>query len=286
MNQSIFRYQDHAQKSVQHLKGDNLDYLLENTRQLIKQGLATPSIRQINNKHVIEMPWIEGESTVNLLQSIFEDLQALYFSTHHPSILEKLIAVVVFLHQCNPSNLRVEDFDCWRRINPRLKSLTHKSSHAQYYKNVLGLVRLIQGIERDMPSLCAETVPVHGDLHIGQWIYQKHSDRVFLIDLEDIALGDRESDIANFAAHFATSCKIDRSNIFDQYVDLCRYAADIYHHKTSIQLDEKKLDFYGACALLRRALKLHEQDRQPHWLDVLDACQAVTRSLLSKAIQQ
>ena len=99
--------------------------------------------------------------------------------------LAAVLAAIGVLHGAAVSDLPV--FDPLLRIRPRL---------------ALTKVPALRAIaEEPVPQGHAT---LHGDLHVGQAI-RDLSGMVWIIDLDDLATGPPEADLANFAAHLATS---------------------------------------------------------------------------------
>lgn len=94
---------------------------------------------------------------------------------------------------------------------------------------------------------------LHGDLHVGQFIVTPR-DAVWMVDLDDLAIGPPEADLANFTAHLATTEPGPGIAAWSQRV--CEAWAMIGQ-----SLDEPVFQRYLQLALLRRHLKLREAER-------------------------
>ena len=99
--------------------------------------------------------------------------------------LAALLRPLAQLHACPVPG--VGPYDPFLRIRPRLADVT-----AHPMRHVLG------------EAVPGGTATLHGDVHLGQFI-RDASGRVWIIDLDDLALGPPEADLANFAAYLATS---------------------------------------------------------------------------------
>lgn len=94
---------------------------------------------------------------------------------------------------------------------------------------------------------------LHGDLHVGQFIVAPDSG-VWLVDLDDLALGPPEADLANFAAHLATT--EPGSGIAAWSSRVCVTWEALGHN-----VDGSVFTRYLHLALVRRHLKLREAGR-------------------------
>ena len=115
-------------------------------------------------------------------------------------------------------------------------------------------------------DIVEETVPtgtatLHGDLHVGQFIKDKHG-IIWVIDLDDLAKGPIEADLANFAAHLATS---EQFGGFEYWFDEIRLA----WRRQGQNLDDEVFKRFFRFALVRRHLKLREAGRGDFETEVL-----------------
>ena len=82
----------------------------------------------------------------------------------------------------------------------------------------------------------------------------------WLLDLEDVALGDREADLANFSAHLATSGWLASADIASTFLQCLEAICAAYRGAGGGKLNNDRAIAHGAAALLRRGLKLWQQD--------------------------
>lgn len=149
-----------------------------------------------------------------------------------------LLAVVAGLHGAAVTKLPV--YDPLLRIRPRL-ALTDDP-----------LLRSIaDGV---VPT--GKTV-LHGDLHVGQFI-RAVTGQVWIVDLDDLALGPPEADFANFVAHLATT---------DPSLSIADWARIVLEHWRALggTMDPSVFTRCLHLALLRRHLKLREVGRPDHF---------------------
>jgi aminoglycoside phosphotransferase (APT) family kinase protein len=97
--------------------------------------------------------------------------------------------------------------------------------------------------------------PVHGDLHPGQFLADEGGS-VWIIDLDDMAIGHPEADLANLAAHAAThGPQRGRRERFR----ICLDAVGGFAGDAGITFDPQRLLGHAYLALIRRALKADER---------------------------
>lgn len=181
-------------------------------------GVPTPAVLSPSGDKGLCFENVEGQSGQALLS---EDLAP-------------LLSVVARLHRASLPNLPA--FDPFLRIRPR--------------------AALATALPAD--DILSEPVPdghttLHGDLHVGQFIQSRDGD-VWIVDLDDLAVGPPEADLANFAAHLATS-QPSRS-IRDWSDRVCNAWATL-----GDPVDHDVFARFLRFALLRRHLKLREAGR-------------------------
>lgn len=155
------------------------------------------------------------------------------------------------LHAAGAPQMNLPKFDPFRHIDKRLAG--HDSLII-----APGLRGIASALRRELDSgQPPSTGPcvTHGDFHCGQMIMDSVSGDWWLIDLDDMALGYPESDIANFCAHLATSRSISALGALDFYNAAVEAALGSY----SRPVNRGRLNFFAAAAFLRRALKLAQR---------------------------
>ena len=192
---------------------------------LRQQDVPTPVARPGADPRAIEFDHLGGETGLSLVS---------------PQ-LGTLLEPVMRLHGCTVAGLR--PFDPLRRIRPCLHLATRPE-----IKAVLG-----EPVPRGSATL-------HGDLHAAQFI-RDHAGKVWIVDLDDLALGPPEADIANFAAHLATSLP---GAIAVWASRVCRAWTDL-----SGSCDAGVFQRHLRFALVLRHLKLREARRPDFETEVL-----------------
>jgi aminoglycoside phosphotransferase (APT) family kinase protein len=133
----------------------------------------------------------------------------------------------------------LDRFDPFMRIRPRFATTAPR------------IRKLIDEMQaRDAVLRWPASAVVHGDFHPGQ-VMRDHEGRVWLIDLDDMALAPREADLGNLAAWLATQAPGQLNDLtaraLAQVLELAQTA------------DPGMTRHFFGIALVRRALKLQEQ---------------------------
>lgn len=191
---------------------------LRRTKVLRKQSVQTPAARHGPAPSALDFEMIEGRTGRDLIR---RDLRP-------------LLQTVATLHQASVPDLA--PYDPLLRIRPRLG-----------FTDEPALRRIAAG-----PVPQGRAV-LHGDLHVGQFIVAPDG-AVWMVDLDDLAIGPPEADLANFAAHLATTDPVHgiadwAGQVCDAWASLGQ-TADTHVFKRCLHL-----------ALLRRHLKLREAGR-------------------------
>jgi hypothetical protein len=176
-------------------------------------GVPTPAARQGDTSTCLLFDRIEGDAT---------------------PALPHLIETVGLLGRMSPDGL--DRFDPFLRIRPRLDVAPWaiRDLHAEL-------------VAQDAALGWRETGVIHGDFHPGQCL-QDRSGKVWLVDLDDLALGPIEADLGNLAAWIATSRAGDLAGL--------THSALMQVQALASQADPLLVAHFCRIATLRRALKL------------------------------
>ncbi|MDU8943174.1 phosphotransferase [Ovoidimarina sediminis] len=180
-------------------------------------GVDTPYGRLGATPHEVVFDRIDGESGFPLMREAGEDL----------------LRCLAWVHACDVPDLPA--YDPLKRIRPRIGLAT-----ADPVRAVLG---------EKVPT---GTATLHGDLHVRQFV-RESSGRVWIVDLDDMALGPPEADLANCAAHVMTAEECGKTLWGERVGAMWRglgmaFDADIFFQ-------------FLRFALVRRHLKLREAGR-------------------------
>ena len=205
---------------------DRAQEALRRTLALRQQSVRTPSAKPGAEETALVFEKIDGRTGHDLIGCS----------------MTPLLRAVAELHAANLPGL--PSFDPLLRIRPRL-GLTNEP-----------LLRdIAQG---PVPK---GRVVLHGDLHVGQFILVP-SGAVWLVDLDDLAIGPPEADLANYAAHLATTEATQGISGWASWV--CRAWS-----KIGGTPDPTVFTRFLHLALLRRHLKLREAGRPDFEADIL-----------------
>ncbi len=179
-------------------------------------GVATPAV------------WQSAEADVLCFDRI---------DAHGTASLETMLSTLSRLHQLPSTGL--SRFDPFLRIRPRLKAAP------------AAIRALVEDLAaKDAALAWPAKAVVHGDFHPGQ-VIRDQAGKVWLIDLDDLALAPAEADLGNLAAWIATQTP-------GQLVGL---KTDALAQVLSIAsaADPTLTAHFLEIALVRRALKLQEK---------------------------
>jgi len=278
VSESVQRRGDEVHKRVADVNEDDIRILLRRTQRLVAAGLRTPSVRYESAHELLIFPWIDGTPGRSALR---EQLgQPLPDGACVPlSFMDAVFRILAGLHGAAGGELGLQPLDPWRRIDPRLRAQKGR----WLYEARLLRVSLAATLATVSAGTQALPVPVHGDFHVGQLVFDATDGGAWLLDLDDLAVGAAESDVANFAAHVVTSDDLHQGDVFGAFAVLVRRLAARYERFASRPCDEDLLRLYGAAALLRRALKLSHQGLSESRLRILlKACEKLANAPLPR----
>jgi hypothetical protein len=244
--------------------------LASRSQLLSARGVRTPQARYDASAQELVYPRIRGIPGREILRRAGGQASA--------SHLAACLLPLVRLHGVGPAGLDLQPLDPWRRIDPRLLELQAAEGSDEARALCRAALRARRSIERHLVAIGAQRdgagqVLVHGDYHIGQLVFAGLEGEPWLLDLDDLALAARESDLGNFAAHLATveDCAGDT---LDTFRGLTSLLCSLYERLARHRVSPDTVEAYGAIALLRRALKRRERGaRTAVVLDLLSAAE-------------
>jgi aminoglycoside phosphotransferase (APT) family kinase protein len=257
-------------------------WLARRSRLLAARGVRTPVACYDAPAREIVSPWIAGTSGPNILRR--EGRDAAGGGPAIEGFLAACLLPLVHLHGVDPAGLELAPLDPWRRIGPRLLALHADKAREEAGAIYRAALRARRSIKRRFVEIAeraalAEQVVAHGDYHVGQLLFASPMDEPWLLDLDDLALAPRESDLGNFAAHLAT-VEERAVDTFDAFCALASLVCRLYESLVGHEVDRDMVGAYGAIALVRRSLKLHERGaRTGIVIDLLSAAERVSQRL-------
>jgi Phosphotransferase enzyme family len=178
------------------------------------------------------------------------------FSREAKAVLPLMMKSLVTLHAVKPCE-GVEPYEPLRKITPRLTA-----GHNP-------LRPLLSEALNELETLKVEAGLIHGDLHVGQFLLDGE-EKCWLIDFDDVAIGDPAADLGNFAAHLATRPETSGGA---PLVSMRHWLAVVlYNYRQAGGFaSAHSADVYGRLALVRRALKLSQGEQAGQFHDLRSA---------------
>ncbi len=210
---------------------EEMPALLRRTDALRSAGIPTPAICQTDDAGMVAFDHIRGIGGKDLI------------ARHGAAALPHILRPLAQLHETLVPAL--PEHDAYARIRQRLGSTTPP-----------WISRTAERC-RETAKSAAMLTTVHGDFHAGQ-VIRDDDGVVWLLDLDDLALGPPEADLGNFVAHLATWVGTRRDTVRDGF-DYWRHAAQGAFSDTGGRYQAALVASFGRLALIRRALKLAEQ---------------------------
>ena len=207
-----------------------------NRSELLRQaGVQTASASNRARSRLVRFDLIEAEASLSII------------TKQGNSVLTGMMQGLAALHAIKPfPNLL--PYNPMRKITPRLPQAGSGALSA-----------LAQGAFAELRGQPPVRRLVHGDLHANQFLINANGD-CWIIDFDDLAIGDPAVDLGNFAAHLATRPETASGAPLDAMRRWLATAMHIYHQAGGVA-STQSADVYGRIALVRRVLKL--QKSQP-----------------------
>ncbi|MCZ8102037.1 MAG: phosphotransferase [Burkholderiales bacterium] len=227
---------------------------------LFMQGVATPCARDGLSPGSITMPRLGGSTLRNRLRTMGGPFAS------GPSMARAVRDVLrgdqdgtqllAMFRSVEEVPQGVARFDPLAKVRPRLhrgNGATHPAS--SHLRRAAALADRIEQTLQGALGDHGNHVLIHGDLHAGQIL--TGAGGPIIIDLDDLAMGAAEADIANLGAHLVTSADLYVGSIAPGFLDVIGVLAELMDGD---RLSPTRLALYGAAALLRRALKVGERE--------------------------
>ncbi|NNG02999.1 MAG: phosphotransferase [Inquilinus sp.] len=282
MTGRVRRFEGRARKPLDAVHAGRGHVFAGRSVRLRSAGVRTPLLTYDERRDEISYPWIPGRSGAEWLRGRLAESSGLDRMGAVGSACAELLYPLIRLHTTSPQGLALAPFDPWHRIRPRIDALARASAEAVAGPVPDAAVRAFEALEEALGVAVGQSAmngwgPIHGDFHIGQVLFESGAGQAWLLDADDLALGPPESDLGNFVAHLATSDHVGAAPPLAAFKTLAGLAVRHYGELSGREVAAGEVDTYGAVALLRRALKLHERGAAP------DRVNAISAAALSSA---
>lgn len=178
------------------------------------------------------------------------------------------LLLLIQLHAVPANDVPVSYSQPWKSIQNRLVRVNSQRNEHDSIQYPVPLSRLqacyskLSELELRYDCLQAEKRHlVHGDFHLKQVLIDQKKNCAWLIDLDDVCIGHIEQDIGNMLAHILTSEEFWQSSLEDHHGWLTEMVVASLNQLCDTELNNQRLAFYTALALLRRALKFVTNER-------------------------
>lgn len=251
----------------------------ELSAELFRQGVLTPPCRL--DRSALLMTRVPGVTLRQRLAELASD------DAGQPSMaaiareIGDALGPVVRLHRASAAGLDLALAQPLKKVWSRLDAAatTQVDVDDDFMAKATALAHKFEArLEADMPPRQFSAGLVHGDLHAGQFVFDEGGN-AWLLDLDDVAIGPPELDIANIAAHAVTSLDIFYGQVELGFIYLTSHLAAHYERAGGDALDPDVIRVFGASCLLRRAMKLRGDRRsRPDPASILIAVAALLES--------
>ncbi len=243
-------------------------------RRLFVAGVTTPAAMALRSPGTLGYASLAGPTAQELWSACgAADGHA---AGGHAALIERIAAAALSLHRSQVVDDAIVPLDAWAKIRPRMAvgcdavAGLGAARGRRMFKAAAQLAdRHANASERN------RTVLVHGDFHLRQLIAPIGRPDLAVVDLDDVAYGPAEFDLANFAAHVATTPGLGAGSVTEVACGLARIMSNAYVAQGGRPLDRAEMLHLLALSLLRRLLKLAETGRPELSEDILAAIESI-----------
>lgn len=262
MTATIGRDGAFALKVFPRHRSDAIESVVALTHKLRFLGVPIPETSSDFHAHGIRLPWIDGPTMKQCIE-LRGPCRTLHDLSSNASDLVTAMKILCGLHSAGIPQRDLTNFDPFRHIDQRLGRSTPPDQSPVFYVQAMELRAILK---TELPEPAGKCI-IHGDFHVGQLIQDGASGKWWLIDLDDVARGYPEADVANFCVHLATSKTIFEGDILAAYRAILAIAVKAYGRP----LENHLLAAFAATTFLRRALKKAERGEANMWTAMLIA---------------
>jgi aminoglycoside phosphotransferase (APT) family kinase protein len=234
-------------------------------RVLHARGVRTPDPIWLPTRRALAAPWIDGETGRDVLAR--EWMPAL--AGRDRALRDALggaLRTLAALHGTPPAGLDVDPLVRRRHVDRRLDACKDE--------RVCAAARaILQRTDPDPADPGPTRGLVHGDCHLGQFVFPAGGSDPWIVDLDDLAIGPPEHDAGNLIAHL-TTC-VPRRIGADSLLPARSWILEAAEGAVGAPLSPQVVDDHIAVALVRRALKLRERDPDVDARTILELARAL-----------
>ncbi|MCP5178356.1 MAG: phosphotransferase [Pseudomonadales bacterium] len=228
------------------------DVLSHRASTLFADGLRTPPIAVNGDGATLVMPLIPGITGLKHFAALIQATAG--WNQLADAQLDLLMKPMVALHRLPAHNLQLDEHQPFARIDARLHARRVRPELLPDLREARELLGRLTAATAQRQHRHATLI--HGDYHPSQLILTLPNECPWLLDLEDLARGAPEVDLANLCAYVATNPSLAAGNPAQTLRHLLRRCAARYTALGGTIPRAELLHLHAAVTLLRRALKL------------------------------
>lgn len=247
---------------------------------LFRAGVPTPPARLAADGKNLDMATIQGETLRQRWRGLGAPFEEPYdvaeLLTAGGSWLTPLVSLHHAVAGADLQHLDLSALDAMAKVRKRLtpELVTARLLTEETFDELHRTTDAVtQALAAERKNAQTPEVIVHGDLHAGQILMPADGSKAWIIDLDDLALGPVEFDLANFVANIVTASGLYAGSATRGFPILSSAISDAYTAAGGRRPDPAAMRVYGAASLLRRALKLAGARRQ--WPSTAEICEVV-----------
>lgn len=209
-------------------------------------GVRTPEAVVEATSNTIVSSWINGPTLRQILE-IAGPFTTLGELRQFDPMFREVLFTLGSIHAARVNVVSIAPFNPFRMIDQRVGEGVLDRLPADVGDRFSGvLASLKRKVSRIEPART-----IHGDCHAGQIIFDYASGQWWVLDLDDVALGVPEHDLANFATHLVSTSTIFRGDVISGIADMTAIIDKHYDGEFCIE----RYRTLVAVSLLRRSIK-------------------------------
>jgi hypothetical protein len=213
---------------------------------LRESGVRTPAAIVESLSNTIVSSWINGPTLRQVLEISGPFFAAGELRQFDP-LFREVLSTIATIHMAHINAVAIAPIDSFRTIDQRVGEGVLERLPAGA---VGSFEALLASLKRQTASIKPSRT-IHGDCHVGQVIFDYASGQWWVLDLDDVALGVPEHDLANFAAHLVSTSTIFKGDLISGIADMTAIIDKHYEGEFEIA----RYRTLVAVSLMRRAIK-------------------------------